>query len=190
MSRRLSVAAFLLLCFTNEARAGPSRVRTVAAPSKNRASGQDERIGSAADYIQTLNLAVTISRIGVSVRDGWTELIDGHEVSGAEVIDAGAEIPPASLGIQSCRMAARAALAHGGGLVATMLTPLIALLRAIDSSFMFDDRDVIFAVDGERIRNILDLADRVQSLARGDRIYLAIARRGRRVQICIAASPE
>jgi S1-C subfamily serine protease len=188
MSRRLSVAVFILFCFTNEARAGP--VPATLRAGENRASGQDESIGSAADYIQTLNLAVTISRIGVAVRDGWTELIDGHEVSGAEVIDAGAEIPPASLGIQSCRMAARAALAHGGGLVATMLTPLIALLRAIDSSFMFDDRDLIFAVDGERIRNILDLADRVQSLARGDRIYLTIARRGRRVQICIAASPE
>jgi S1-C subfamily serine protease len=188
MSKRLLVAVFLLFCFTNEARAG--RVPATLRAGENRASGQDESIGSAADYIQTLNLAVTISRIGVSVRDGWTELIDGHEVSGAEVIDAAGEIPATSTEIQSCRMAARAALAHDGGFVATMLTPVIALLRAIDRSFMFDDSDVIFAVDGERIRNILDLADEVQSLARGDRIYLTIARRGRRVQICIAASPE
>ena len=78
---------------------------------------------------------------------------------------------------------------EAGGFVAIILTPVIPLLRAIDRSSMFDDRDVIFAVDGERIRNILDLADRVQSLARGGRIYLTIARRGRRVQICIAASP-
>jgi hypothetical protein len=42
---------------------------------------------------------------------------------------------------------------------------------------------------GERIRNILELADRVQSLARGDRMYLTLARRGRRVQICVTASP-
>ena len=187
MSRRLSVAIFLLLCFTTEARAGP--VPATLPAGENRASGQDE-IGSAADYIQTLNLAVTISRIGVSVRDGRTELIDGHEVSGAEVIDAAAESPAASApGIQSCGMAARAAFAETGGFVATILTPVIQLLRAIDRSFMFDDRDVIFAVDGERIRNILDLADRVQSLARDDRIYLTIARRGRRVQICMAASP-
>ena len=185
MSRRLSVA-ILLLCFTTEARARP--VSATLPAGENRPSGQDE-IGSAADYIQTLSLAVTISRIGVSVRDGRTELLDGHEVSGAEVIDAGAEIPAASLEIQSCRMAARPALAHGGGLVATMLTPVIALLRAIDRSFMFDDRDVIFAVDGERIRNILELADRIQSLARDDRIYLTLVRRGRRVQICMAVSP-
>jgi hypothetical protein len=86
MSRRLSVAIFLLLCFTTEARAGP--VPATLRAGENHASSQDERIGSAADYIQTLNLAVTISRIGVSVRDGRTELIDGHEVDGVEVIDA------------------------------------------------------------------------------------------------------
>jgi len=45
MSRRLSVAVFLLLCFTTEARAGPGRVRSVRAASENRASGQDESIG-------------------------------------------------------------------------------------------------------------------------------------------------
>jgi S1-C subfamily serine protease len=189
MSRRLSVAVFLLLCFTTEARARRWQVRPVPAASENRAAGQDENIGSAADYIQTLNRPVTISRIGVSVRDGRTELLDGHEVNGVEVIDAAAESPAASLGIQSCRMAARAAFAETRGFVATILTPIIPLLWAIDRNSMFDDCDVIFAVDGERIRNILDLADRVQSLARGDRIYLTIARRGRRVQICIAASP-
>jgi len=88
MSRRLSVAVFLLLCITAEARAGPWQVRPVPAAGENRASGQDESIGSAPDYIQTLNRSVTISRMGVSVRDGQTELIDGYEVSGVEVIDA------------------------------------------------------------------------------------------------------
>src|ERR1700686_4635707 len=70
MSRRLSVAVFLLLCFTTEAGAGPWQVRPVPATlpaDENRASGQDESIGSAADYIQTLNRAVTIPRIGMSV---------------------------------------------------------------------------------------------------------------------------
>jgi S1-C subfamily serine protease len=187
MSRRLSVAVFLLLCFTTEARAGP--VPATLPAGENRASSQYERIGSAADYIRTLNRAVPIPGIGVSVRDGRTELIDGHEVNGVEVIDAATEIPAASTGIQSCRMAARADLPETEGLVAIILTPVIPLLRAIDRSSIFDDRDVIFAVDGERIRNILDLADRVQSLACGDRIYLTIAIRGRRVQICITASP-
>jgi len=70
MGRRLSVAVFLLLCFTTEARARRWQVRPVPAASESRAAGQDENIGSAADYIQTLNRPVTISKIGVSVRDG------------------------------------------------------------------------------------------------------------------------
>src|SRR5258708_6598632 len=126
MSRRLSVAIFLLFCFTPGVRPGPAPAPPPA--GGNRASGQDE-IGSAADYIQTLNLAVTISRIGVSVRDGRTELLDGHEVSGAEVIDAAAESPAASLGLQSCRMAARVAFAETGGFVGTIVAPVIQLLR-------------------------------------------------------------
>jgi S1-C subfamily serine protease len=191
MDKPLAVAIFFLLCFTTQARAGPAWQERPGAlsVSENPASDQDESIGSAADYIQTLNRPVTISRIGVSVRDGRTELIDGHEINGVEVIDAAAESPAASAGIRSCRMAARAALAETGGFVAIILKPIIPLLRAIDNSSMFDDCDIIFAVDGERIRNLLDLADRVQSLARGDRVYLTIARRGRRVRICIAASP-
>lgn len=125
----------------------------------------------------------------MSVREGWTELIDCHQVKGVEVVDAAAESPVASAGIQSCTMAARTAPAKAGGFAAIILSPVIRLLRAIDRSLIFDERDVIFAVDGERIRNILELADRVQSLARGDRMYFTLARRGRRVQICVTASP-
>jgi hypothetical protein len=134
MGRRLTVAVFLFLWLTSDARAGP-----VPATLPAGASDQDERIGSAADYIQTLNRAVPISSIGMSVRDGRIELIDGHEVNGVEVIDAGAESPAASLRIESCRMAARAALAQGEGL-ATILTPVIALLRAIERSSDFKPR--------------------------------------------------
>ena len=167
MSRRLSVGVFLLLCFTTtEARAGPWQAHPVRAAGEKRASDQDESIGSAADYIQTLVRPVTISGIGASVRDGQAKLFDGHEVSGAEVIDVTPAGPAALAGIQPAARAAKAVLAAFIG-----------------------KSDVIFAADGERIRNTLDLADRVQSLAPGEWIYLTMARRGRRVQICVTASP-
>jgi hypothetical protein len=157
MSRRLSVAVFLLLCFTTEARARRWQVLPVPAASENRAAGQDGNIGSAADYIQTLNRPVTISRIGVSVRDGRTELLDGHEVNGVEVIDAAAESPAASLGIQSCRMAARAAFVETRGFVASILTPIIPLLWAIDRNSMFDDSDVILTWTARESETFLTL---------------------------------
>jgi hypothetical protein len=37
------------------------------------------------------------------VRDGRTEFIDGHEVNGVEVIDAGAENPAASFEISGTK---------------------------------------------------------------------------------------
>jgi S1-C subfamily serine protease len=179
MRRQLAVVV-LLLCFTTEARAGlPWQQRPAAhSTGENRAASQHKTLGSIADYVKTLDRPVIISEIGASVRDGRAKLIDGHEVSGAEVIDVAAESPAASAGIRSARTTAKAVLA-----------PVIHLLQAIDQSFMFDNSDVIFAANGERIRNTLDLADRVESVARGDRIYLTIARRGRRVQICMVVSP-
>jgi S1-C subfamily serine protease len=180
MSRQLAVAV-LLLCLTTEARAGPPWQERPAAHStdENRAASQRCTLGSIADYVRTLGRPVTIPEIGASMRDGRAKLIDGHEVSGVEVIDVAAESPVASVGIRSAGMAAK-----------PLLGPIISLLQAVDHSFMFDNSDVIFAVDGERVRSTLDLANRVEGLARGDRIYLTIVRRRRRVQLCIVtASP-
>ena len=111
MSRHLAVAAFFLLCFTAEARAGPPRLERPAAffTGEHRASSQGTIIGSAADYVETLNRPVSLFGIGASVRNGRTKLIDGHEVSGAEVVDVAAEGPAASAAIESCGMAAKAA---------------------------------------------------------------------------------
>jgi hypothetical protein len=87
MDKPLAVAIFFLLCFTTQARAGPAWQERPGAlsVSENPASDQDESIGSAADYIQTLNRPVTISRIGVSVRVGRTELLDGYKVLRAAI---------------------------------------------------------------------------------------------------------
>jgi hypothetical protein len=103
-----------------EARAGPPWLERPAAFStgENRASSQGKIIGSAADYVQTLNRPVSISGIGPSVRNGQTKLIDAHEVSGAEVVDVATDGPAASAAIESCGMAAKEALlrARGGRL--------------------------------------------------------------------------
>jgi hypothetical protein len=73
--------SFFLLCFATEARAGPWQAHPVPATlPAGENPGSDLDIGSAADYIKTLNRAVPISGIGMYVRDGRTELIDGHEV--------------------------------------------------------------------------------------------------------------
>jgi S1-C subfamily serine protease len=89
------------------------------------------------------------------------------------VTDVEASSPAATAGIESAAAAVFAAAS------------VIPLLQAIDESAVFDNSDLIFAADGERIRNVLDLVDRVEGLPRAGWIYLTIARRGRRVQVCV-----
>ena len=178
MGRHLAVAVVLLF-FSVDARAGPPRLERPGADctSGNCASSQHNTAGNTADYIKTLVRPVTISEIGVSVRDGRAKLIEGQELSGAEVIEVAAESPAAAAGIRSVRTAVR-----------TIIVPGILLLQTVDQGFMFDNGDVIFAADGERVRNTLDLVDRVAGLARGARLYLTIARQGRRVQSCVVVA--
>jgi len=176
MGKQLAVAVVLLL-FSVDARAGPPRPDHPSpyCVTESCASSQHNTTGNIAEYVKTLVRPVAISKIGISVRDGGTKLIDGHEVSGAEVIDVDAGSPAASAGIRSARIA-----------VYITFVSVIYLHQNLHQSSVFDNSDLIFAADGERVKNTLDLADRVEGLAPGDRLYLTVARRGRRVQSCIA----
>ena len=177
MGKALAVAVVLFLSLPTCARARPAWGERLAA-RENPASGPDRTPGSVPDYVKTAYRPVTISEIGVSVRDGRAKLIDGHEVNGTEVVNVAPAGPAASAGIQSAMTAARPVLA-----------PVVSLFQAIGPDFTIDSRDLIFAADGERIRNTLDLVDRVGGLAPGERMYLTIARRGRRVQGARSKAP-
>ena len=172
MGKSFCVVVVLLFCFASGASAAAWRPDRFGSHSNgvHPAAGENQASGFADDYLKTSDQPVLISQIGAYVRNGWAELSDGREVSGAEVIDVRAQGPAASAGIRSAKMAV-----------------LISLLQTVDSSAHTDTSDHIFAVDSERVRNILDLADRVERLATGDRVYLTIARRGRRVRISVIA---
>jgi S1-C subfamily serine protease len=177
VGKPLASAVVLLLCFSTTARAGPAwREHSPAFSAAIPASNRNKPLGSVADYVQSLNQSVTIAEIGASVRDGRAKLLDGHEMTGAEVTDVEASSPAATAGIESASTAAAAVFAAAS---------VIPLLQAIDESAVFGNSDLIFAADGERIRNVLDLVDRVEGLPREGWIYLTIARRGRRVQVCV-----
>ena len=111
--------------------------------SENHPSRQDKSIGSTADYVQTLDRAVTISGIGVAVRDARAKLIDGHEVSGAEVMDVTPSGPAALAGIQPATINAKAALLEAGAVFAIVLPPVIPLFQVLDHSSALDNGDLI-----------------------------------------------
>jgi S1-C subfamily serine protease len=189
MTRKLAIVVLLVLCSTTTARAWPpwEERPTIlpTAPSSSESFAKNRGFGSTNDYVQDIHRPVSISDIGVSVRDGWARMTDGHEVRGAEVIAVDPGSPAALAGIQPGRVTTKEAVLEIGAIFAIVVTPLMPLLQAVDNSYLFDNSDLIFAADGERVTDTLDLAARVQGLARGGRLYLTVARRGRRVQVCI-----
>jgi S1-C subfamily serine protease len=187
LGRRVAIVVVLcVLWSTTSAKAWPpweERPTIFPMPvASSHAFVENRHFPSTNDYLQSTPVA--IAGIGVSVRDGVATLSDGFRVRGAEVITVDPRSPAALAGIESSWIRAKDALQEVGAVFAIIVTPLIPVLQAVDNSSLFDNSDVIFAADGERIRNTLELVARVQGLKRGDRLYLTIARRGRRVQTC------
>jgi hypothetical protein len=108
------------------------------------------------DYVAISEQPVLIPAIGISVRDGQIH-IDGSTVSGAEVIDVVQDGPAARAGIRAGGSLVKDAILEAGAVFAVVVTPLIPIFEAIDRSSVLDHSDVIIAIDGERIRNSLDL---------------------------------
>ena len=140
MGKSFCVVVVLLFCFASGASAAAWRPDRFGSHSNGAhpAAGENQAPGSADDYLKTSDQPVLISQIGAYVRNGWAELSDGREVSGAEVIDVRAQGPAASAGIRSAKMAV-----------------LISLLQSVDSSLYSDTSDVIFAVDGESLPSMV-----------------------------------
>ena len=140
MGKSFCVVVVLLFCFASGASAAAWRPDRFGSHSNGAhpAAGENQAPGSADDYLKTSDQPVLISQIGAYVRNGWAELSDGREVSGAEVIDVRAQGPAASAGIRSAKMAV-----------------LISLLQTVDSSAHSDTSDVIFAVDGESLPSMV-----------------------------------
>jgi S1-C subfamily serine protease len=65
--------------------------------------------------------------------------------------------------------------------------PAIFAVVILANSRLGESYDLIIGVDGNRVKNTLELVQAVQDTEPGDRIYLAIVRKGRRLQIAVLA---
>ena len=141
------------------------------------------------DYINSSGEPLTIPALGILVRDGQAKLNDCGPVNGAGVTEVSAN--GASVGIledhHTSHMVVTGALV-GAGLAAAVLFPpavipilLVAHVRSSGESPV----DVIIAVDGNRVRNTLDLIEAVQDVRKGDAVYLTIVRDGQRKQVIV-----
>jgi S1-C subfamily serine protease len=179
--RQLFISAAVVLCLRSTVSAWPPwQKRPIFfhadfPDSEECVSFSRRTIGCVADYAATLDRPVPIASIGVSVRDSWAH-INGSAVRGAEVIEVMPTGPAAQAGIRAASMLVKYAILETGAVFAIAVLPLIPIFQAIDHSSLLDHSDLIFAADGERIRNSIDFAARAEKLLPGGRIYLTVLR--------------
>ncbi len=139
------------------------------------------------DYMKGSGEPLAVPQLGILVKDNQAKLNNLGTVSGAAVTEVSAN--GASAGIlddhdTSHMMVSGAPFVAGAAVVIFPPALFRVLMLAIALSFA-ESHDLIIAVDGNRVRNTLDLIEAVQDTQKGDAVYLTIVRKGERKQIVV-----
>ena len=131
---------------------------------------------------------LAIPQLGITVRDDSAKLDAAGRVSGVGVTGVSAErcgrrhFSGPSRGPHD-----RQRRLLGAGAAAFVLFPpaVIAVAMLANARGAAESLDLIIAVDGNRIRNTMDLVDAVQDARQGDTVYLTIVRNGQRKHVAV-----
>jgi S1-C subfamily serine protease len=142
------------------------------------------------DYMNSSGEPLAIPQLGILVSDDRAKLNNVGPVSGVGVTEVSAH--GASAGIledhHTSHLMVSGALI-GVGLAAAVLFPPalipIVMLAQTHVRSPVESLDLVIAVDGNRVRNTLDLVEAVQDTSKGDAVYLTIVRDGQRKQIVV-----
>jgi|SRR5579885_1028292 S1-C subfamily serine protease len=137
------------------------------------------------DYLDTSTGPVEIAQLGILARDGYATVEDGHKIAGVTVIDVAAKgaVAKALGSHEVSHMVASGALVGAALASAVLFPPALIGVVMLAQSRVGMSYDLVVGVDGHRVRNTMELMQSVGDAHPGDTIYLAIVRRGRRVQV-------
>jgi S1-C subfamily serine protease len=139
------------------------------------------------DYLGIDGGQIEISQLGIMVRDGSARLDDGEKISGASVVEVSATAPAAKAldSHRASRLILDGALVGTAVASAVFFPPALIGVALLANSNIGESHDLVIAVDGYRVRNILDLVEPVEGTQSGDTVYLVIVRNGHRLQVPI-----
>jgi S1-C subfamily serine protease len=158
----------------------PSSIGRTSDAPQSAVSGQQDLD----DYLATARGPIQIPRLGIAVRNGSATLNDGEIIFGA-VVTAVSPVGPAKA------LAFRQASSHlilegalfGTVIAAAVFFPPAMVGIATMACYYADFEDLLIAVDGHRVRNILELVELTQFAHSGDTVYLVILHKGLRLQV-------
>ena len=160
-----------------------------AIPSYEQQSGTDvdPNLHSLDEYIH--NSVVEVSPLGLKVRDDQRKLKSGAPANGLLIVGMVKGSPAADAGLEAAQEAPQQVL-RGLAVVGSMVfPPAIILLPVMASIPIGRDGDLIIAVDGSRVTNVLDFEDEIRDVKPGEIVYLTVVRAGARVQVQVLVPP-
>ena len=125
------------------------------------------------------------SPLGVELREDHRKLSSGEDATGLLIVSVAAGSPAAKAGLHAYSDTTRTVLT-GAAVAGLMFFPPAALLvPVIQAVPMGENYDLIIAVDGWRVMNYIEFADRLHDLQPGEIVYLSLIRNGQRQQISV-----
>ena len=139
-------------------------------------------VGSVRDFVAE---GEESSPIGIEVRETHRRLKSGEEASGLLILKVQKDSPAGKAGLHAYKRAAHNAIEGVAIGAALFFPPAILAIPIIDYTEVGESYDMIIGIDGSRVTNFVDFADRMRDVQAGELVYFSIVRNGRRMQIAV-----
>jgi PDZ domain len=130
-----------------------------------------------------LNQGPNSSPLGIEVEQSEAKLAAGGKADGLLIVDVTADSPAAKAGLHPYRRTVSDILKGVSIAGALFFPPAVILLPVMDQVHIGETSDLIIAVDGSRVTDYLQFADRLRDVRPGEIVYLSIVRDGSRLQV-------
>jgi S1-C subfamily serine protease len=155
-------------------------------PAEERAAG-DPHLHSLDEYVH--GGVIEVAPLGLQLREDQRELKSGVAAKGLLIVAVAKGSPAANAGLEALQEAPKQVL-RGLAVAGSMaFPPAIILLPAFESLPIGRDGDLIIAVDGSRVTNVVDFEDDIRDAQQGEILYLTVVRAGARLQLQVFIPP-
>lgn len=125
----------------------------------------------------------TTSPLGIEVRQARAKLASGQMAEGLLIVDVTQHSPAAQAGLHPFRRTVSDVLKGVMVAGALFFPPAVILVPVMDMVHVGETSDLIIAVDGSRVVDYVQFADRMRDVRPGEIVYLSIVRDGVRLQV-------
>jgi len=160
---------------------------TIVSYQQQSSNEVDPHLHSLDEYVH--GGAIEVSPLGLRLREDQRELKSGALAKGLLILDVAKGSPAANARLEALQEAPKQVLAGIAVAGSMAFPPAIILVPVFAALPIGRDGDLIIAVDGSRVTNVIDFEDDIRDAQPGEIVYLTIVRAGARQQLQVPIPP-